>query len=616
MASVLGEQQLAAFRARWDGPRLLDLVADSGGQAFIGWPVGVGKSFALDRMIAAAIASGRYDLVVALFPTRRVLEEREWIRNPPAGVTIVNLRPRPRERCGDLDAPWRHFEAAGMAALGRAELCGRCPRRPGCFWPGQYGLGLREARAVYATHAHLGRVPDFATQLAVWAGATRVLTLLDEVGFAATSFRRRVARRDLGLFADVVGSMPHGPGDPPHCDWGYLTRLLLRAPTADLRSAEWRMPPSWPDWALAIQAAGWAAHGRRFRFLGHDLQRFGRSPLESRERHANGDLGFAAPPAIGGDFAVFSGTALPEFLRFRLGRELASPFADHRFDHPETRWYNIASRLGMRAHFPRNAGQVIDFFAGLVSRRLVEGRRPLLVAKKRFIALCDRLLARTLAEIHPTTVRIATGDWDAVDLAAPDVVPLIGFGSIGTNLFEHFDCAFALTGFYVNAEIVDAILQDVLGSDGRIPIVVRTEGSPRRRRARVANPRHRRYDVDRLAQFALDQQELDVVLQAVGRVRPYTRPREVVTFQCAAHPQRPYDREFGDLEEARQFFGIPSRRERDRDRNRRRVQEARRAGLTQAEAAASLGLGITTIKRHWNTAPPGGTAGPSENLSS
>ena len=210
---------------------------------------------------------------------------------------------------------------------------------------------------------------------------------------------------------------------------------------------------------------------------------------------------------------------------------------------------------------------------------------------------------------------VATGDWDAADLAALGVVPLIHYGLIGTNLFEHFDCAFCLTGFYVNAEVVDAVLQDVLGADGRIPIVVRTEGSPRRRRARVADPRHRRYDVDRLAQLALDQQELDAVLQAVGRVRPYTRPREVVTFQCAAHPRRPYDREFAGLGEAREFFGIPSRRERDRDRNRLRIREARSAGLTQAQAqaAARLGLGISTVKRHWNrdNAPPGGTAGPS-----
>jgi hypothetical protein len=359
------------------------------------------------------------------------------------------------------------------------------------------------------------------------------------------------------------------------------------------------MPPAPPDWALAVQAAGWAAHGRRFRFLGHDLEQFAGSPLGSRERHANGDLSFAAPPAIRGDFAVFSGTARPEFLRFRLGQDLVSPFADYRFDHPCTRWYNIASRLGMMAHFGRNADQILNFFAFLVSRRLAEGRRPLLIAKKRLVESCARALARVLEEIHPTPVRIVTGGWDQVDLAAPDVVPLIGFGMIGTNLFQEFHCAYTLTGYYINEQVLDSILQDVLATDYRIPILIRTEGSPRRRRARAAEARHRHYDVDRLAQLALDQLEMDVVLQAVGRVRPYTRPREIITFQAAAHPQRPYDREFASLEEAREFFGVPTRREWMRDRNGHRVREARRAGLTQAEAAARLRLGIATVKRHW-----------------
>ena len=188
-------------------------------------------------------------------------------------------------------------------------------------------------------------------------------------------------------------------------------------------------------------------------------------------------------------------------------------------------------------------------------------------------------------------MRIVTDDWDATDLAAPDVVPLITFGLIGTNLFEHFDCAYCLTGFYVNAEIVDTILQDVLASDGHIPIAIRTEGSPRRRHARVADPRQRIYDVDRLAQLALDQQEMDVVLQAVGRVRPYTRPREIMLFQCAGHPQLDYDREFASIAEAREFFALPTRRERERDRNADRVRAARQAGMTPASGGGSAPAG-------------------------
>lgn len=34
--------------------------------------------------------------------------------------------------------------------------------------------------------------------------------------------------------------------------------------------------------------------------------------------------------------------------------------------------------------------------------------------------------------------------------------------------------------------------------------------------------------------------------------------------------------------------------------SRQRVQEAKTGGLSQAKVAAALGLGIATIKRHWN----------------
>ena len=450
MTTILGEEALAAFRAYWNGPRLLDLITEHGGGVLILWPIGVGKSCAIDRIIEAAVGSGRYDLVIALAPTRRVLEERAWIRTPPSGLKIVNLRPRPRQRCGDLDGPWRHFEQAGMAALGRVELCGRCPRRPGCYWPRQYGKGLEGAQVIFGTDAHIARSPDFGSQLAGWAGAARVLTLVDEINFLATGFRRRVARADLVRFARVLGEVDSGRWGAFHGDWCWRTELLLRAPSADLRHPDWRMPTFPIDWAVEVQARGWEAHDTRFRFLGHDLQQFGRSPLESRERHANGDLSFAAPPAVRGDVAIFSGTALPEFLRFRLGRDLACPFAGYRFGHPGTRWFNIASRLGMRAHFPGNADQILDFFASLVSRRLSEGRRPLLIAKKWFVGLCAAGLRRRLGEYHPSPVEIVTGDWDTIDLMRPDVIPLINFGLIGTNLFEHFDCAYCLTGFYVN----------------------------------------------------------------------------------------------------------------------------------------------------------------------
>ena len=139
------------------------------------------------------------------------------------------------------------------------------------------------------------RSPDFGSQLADWAGAVRVLTLVDEINFLATGFRRRVTRRDLALFADVLDAMPRGREIAPDRDWGYLAASSCGPRGADLRHPDWRMPTFPIDWAVEVQARGWEAHDTRFRFLGHDLQQFGRSPLESRERHANGDLAMPRP---------------------------------------------------------------------------------------------------------------------------------------------------------------------------------------------------------------------------------------------------------------------------------------------------------------------------------
>ena len=92
MTVVLGEQGLAAFREHWNGARLLDLIAEHGGGILVTWPIGVGKSHAIDRIIEAAVGSGRYDLVIALAPTRRVLEE-------------LRLDPKPAERTENCKPP-------------------------------------------------------------------------------------------------------------------------------------------------------------------------------------------------------------------------------------------------------------------------------------------------------------------------------------------------------------------------------------------------------------------------------------------------------------------------------------------------------------------------------
>jgi hypothetical protein len=93
---------------------------------------------------------------------------------------------------------------------------------------------------------------------------------------------------------------------------------------------------------------------------------------------------------------------------------------------------------------------------------------------------------------------------------------------------------------------------------------------------------------------------MHVVLQAVGRVRPYTRPREIITFQCAQHPQLAYSQEFSSIGEAREFFEISDRRTRKRDGLVEEIQRAKAGGQAQVRTALILDVSLRTVKRYWN----------------
>ncbi len=604
MTAVIGEQALNEFRGGLTGCRGLDLLNQNGGRLLVQLPVGVGKSRWIDAITLEALGGGDYDLVVVLSPTRQLINERAPLRSPPPGARVVNLRPRPSRKCGpDRDAAWKKYEAAGLGALGRVEVCGPCPLRGKCFWPGQYGRGLKGARLVYATQAHLERSRGFLASLRAWAGAERPLTLLDEISFLGKSFEGVVRADDLGRFLRALRLSAGGAGVPPlrHRAWVRLVEALQGASTRDLQAGDWRPPPMGHRWAAAVQRAGLRRFGADFRYLGHALAEFGHSPVGSRLRDAAGDVRYSARPYVG-DCLVFSGTADPALARYRLGKDLASPFAGHRFAHPGTRWYNLASPAGTRQYFARHAPQALDFFAALVARRASEGKRVLLVAKKCFVELCAAGLNERL---RPHGLEVVTGGWSEQRLAAPGVVPLINYGLIGTNLFEGFDAAYCLTGYYVHGGAVNACLQDLTRRDLRLPIKVETAGSPLRRRASAADPDDRYHDVARLAQPALELQEHAAVVQAVGRVRPFTRPREVVTFQMAELPGVAYDAEFRTLAEARRHFGVPTRRASRAADLAGRVRALRLRGLTQAEAAAELGVSTRTVRRHER-----GPAGP------
>ena len=432
-----------------------------------------------------------------------------------------------------------------------------------------------------------------------WTQAERLLVLVDEGLLIYGSFQRHITRQHLAQFVAILKELTTSYRTKSHQKWVDLSELLLQGRTSDLRCPDWTFPRYGPDWALQVQTCGWDTYGTGFRFIGYDLLKFGYSPLESRERANNGDLVFAAPPYLYGDWVILSGTAHQEFAQFRLGHAFASPFADYRFEHPDTRWYNLASSLGTRRFFLKNAPQILDFFAFLIAQRLGQHRRVLLIAKKDFRSFCVSQLETRLRALGYPKATILTDPFTDEALADPHVLPLIHYGVVGINRFQEFECAFCLSGYYVNESVIEQIVHDVVASDRHLPFRIVTGGRPRRRRVEVVHPHHRIYDTQALAQHALEHQEMGVVLQAVGRVRPYTKAREIFTFQCAGHPSLSYTKEFHSLGEARAYFEIPTRRSFARDQTIARIHQAQAAGLTQRKTAERLKISRSTVKRGW-----------------
>jgi hypothetical protein len=585
------ELALAEFR---DGPfsaGALAPVIEAGAVTLINAPVGTGKSYLLDDLLDQFLARAAFDLVVVLAALTANLLERRLVRNPR--IDVRRLRPRPRADCGPLDAAWRAHERNGTTAYAREHLCRACPRFGDCFWPDQYGAALKGIKVIFATHQHLLVSPRFLLHLRSMTGAGRLLLLLDEAHVLASSFRTTLAPAVLGRFIAAVRRADL-PEDARRL-WVERTTLLAGATTADLRSPDWPFPLPPHGHALAIQEAG-LADDPAFRWPGHDLYAFARARPERRWRDHRDNIVFVRTPYLAERTAIFSAGMPAEYVARQLGTPaVVAPFAAVECQHRDTRFYNLCSLLGAAARFRRNYRQILDFFAQLIFRNVAAGRSTLLVARKRFKGVCASYLERRLAR-WGCPVTVVPGDGAPPAPARPTVLPLIHYGINGVNAFESYDAAYCLCGYYIDEDVLRAAVADVEPDALRFPVAIRVAGRPPRRRAGTFDDRFRASDADRIARAYYHQHETHVVIQAVGRVRFATRPREVITFQCSDLPDVRLAREFFNLREARDFFGLVTGSEFDRLRQGAEARRLRAEGLTAAAIAARLGVSVRTVR--------------------
>ena len=163
------------------------------------------------------------------------------------------------------------------------------------------------------------------------------------------------------------------------------------------------------------------------------------------------------------------------------------------------------------------------------------------------------------------------------------------------NSFEAFESVYCLNSYYVDEAIMRELVADCESDDLRFPIGVRLTGPSKVRIAGTFEPRHRFSSGDRIARAYHHQLEAMKVIQAVGRVRFATRPREVITFQCGELPGVILTAEFSNLQEARQHFDLLSGSEFDRQFQEHEIRRLQGEGLTVKEIAQRLEVSERTV---------------------
>ncbi len=592
------------FRRGLTGPAAVSMLTANDGKLLIQLPVGVGKSRWLIDIAGHALQSfGAETLVIILAPRWDILNEIH--KRLPRHVKPILLHPRPSKRCGALDEQWHELETRGCGLLGRQILCRPCPGRHACEWPDRQADALAGSRLVLATQQNLSSNPRFISQLKVKSGATSTLLLLDESDLLLKPFRCEITADQLTRFLDVVAVVA---GTHPHlatiaAKWVTYLGLLQTAPDLDLQSGNWKPPPMPNNVALTIQEIGRRMFGNSYYYLAYKAEGFAQSDKASRERTEQGGLRFAVIPGLGERWIVFSGSIAPSMLHHRIDPNRItqppySPFTGLRFSHPDTRWHNLAMAAGAARYFPKNRGLIFDFFARLISRNIASRKRTLLVGRKRFLPMICKELPQYLADLGAGKVRIVIGNWDRHRLADPQTLPLISYGLSGVNRFEDYDAAYCITGYYIPHTVVETMVNDLEATAQHMTVRINCRRTPPRRQAVVVEPSAAMTVAPMLAQNALVQKEADVVVQAVGRVRPFTKPREIITMHLGDLPGIDNVTQFPNLAVAREHFQLPTPSVAARVKKIAEVARLTASGMSQAEIANLINVSISTVKRY------------------
>lgn len=603
---LVTERELPAFRRERLSPAALLELVERHVRVLLRLGIGVGKSHAIDDLLDYQDLYRRFDLVGYIAPMRAIVNERRIVAGrSDSPVRHRVFRPRPKEKCGPYAEEWASLERRGLAALGKAKLCSECQAnrgegQPACFWPRQF-KEMQEVGLVFATEKYLGLNRSLVPFLKLITKRERVLVLLDEGSLLDASFEMDLCPEDLERLAVAIGASVgrRGLKRATADAWCSSIQALLDLPAGEIGDVAVNLPSSLFKHLAGVQSQGVNRFGPSYRCVAYALVQLRWSRPEERWMDANGAIRFIARPYLHCHVLILSAHLTAAYAGHRLGvGPLPSPFEQVRFQHSGTLVVNVQNRVGADRYFKRNQQQILDTFAVALLRNIIEGRSTLVICRKKRREFCADFLRHRLRG-WGVEMQFVVGDFDRLP-AAPDprIIPVLHYGIRGVNDFEEYEAAYCLDSFYVNSRVLNRMVQEFEPETFRVELTIVHKAGQRVRRVELV---HRTDpDLDRvwLGNIHLRKLEVDPVIQAAGRVRFLTRPREVVLFQMHDLAREIVGcREVGTLVQLRDALGLPTALEIDEQVEAARIRELVSQGITVEEAGARLGISRRTAFR-------------------
>lgn len=595
---VVDETNLADYRNGHLNPLMLATAISESNRAFVlSVPPGVGKSHAAHGLTTISKMLG-HDLIVYVAPTRALIDEflaseyfQRFSSEPDKDVLI--MEPRPRALCGALDEEWSRLEQQGCSATGHNTLCMGCAHKDECTWKNRWMRLQEPVRMVVLTEAYINLRPNVIDGLIRRFHSTSPLVIIDEGTIFTTDLTRKVTIAELEMFGAAIQAVQATRRSDQRSalsleNWSDWIEVMVSGRGALEDLPPFHLNPLGDD-ILAVETEGLRLFGEEFRNVQKAL-------IDIKNAWYYAGAFYFSPEINTGcsTLVVLSPYLSREIIEARLGRAVEELEVPRVFRHSQSNFVNIQDGAGSARSMtkPAEFNRVVDFYTALVLRNHFLGHRTVLVARKKYLARIKRHMEDLLSDLGRPMSITMPGE----EITDGTSVALINYGIVGVNDFQSFDALYCIGSYYAHPDHVSDVYQQGVPHDNRSEL--RISGSQIGRAVQATKPSLRDRNRAEGANRFLSVLEQRVVLQAIGRARPFTSQTEIILMQQDDFSDAIGNvRNFESLKQVRNFAGVPTRSEMTRSVLGEQIRLACKEGQSLRKAAKTHGVAPSTAAK-------------------